>query len=131
LQTPSGTQVFSTAKNLIILYCDDRDNRLALLQSFGAACYQVSAKAGRINLYSALRKLGELGVHDVWLEVGGRLLQSFLSNRLCHRFLLYVAPKMLGSTALSLPVKAQYTFPTVKHVEVFCLGEDTIIEWLF
>ncbi len=54
-----------------------------------------------LNLNAIISQIGRDGVHDLWVEAGGRCFQSLLLQHLINRALFYVSPKMLGDEAQS------------------------------
>ena len=65
-------------------------------------------KNGKIDLKSALIKLGEMGINNVLLESGSGLNGAMLESSLIDGFIIYIAPVILGSDAqamMELPFK--------------------------
>lgn len=58
-------------------------------------------QADGLHLSFIISKLGELGYHDVWVEGGGQLFSALHCANLVQRSYLYLAPKILGETAVS------------------------------
>jgi len=54
---------------------------------------------GKLNLKSALLKLGEMGINNLLLETGGGLNSAMLEAGLIDEFIIYTAPLILGSDA--------------------------------
>jgi diaminohydroxyphosphoribosylaminopyrimidine deaminase/5-amino-6-(5-phosphoribosylamino)uracil reductase len=48
-----------------------------------------------------MKKITELGMHDILLESGPKLISSFIEANLIDEFIIYIAPKILSNTALS------------------------------
>jgi diaminohydroxyphosphoribosylaminopyrimidine deaminase/5-amino-6-(5-phosphoribosylamino)uracil reductase len=57
---------------------------------------------GRVDLDALLRHLGNRQCHDVLVEAGARLAGAFLNAGLVDELVLYVAPKLLGSSGWPL-----------------------------
>ena len=57
---------------------------------------------GKIDLPKALQLLAELEINDVWIEAGSRLAGAFIKQKLVDRFILYMAPKLMGSRSQGL-----------------------------
>ena len=65
-------------------------------------------KNGKIDLKSALIKLGEIGINNVLLESGSGLNAAMMESNLIDEFIIYTAPVILGSDAqamMELPFK--------------------------
>ncbi|WP_332651829.1 bifunctional diaminohydroxyphosphoribosylaminopyrimidine deaminase/5-amino-6-(5-phosphoribosylamino)uracil reductase RibD [Lysinibacillus sp. 54212] len=56
----------------------------------------VPTKEGKLDLNTTLEKLYTLGITDILVEGGGEVNASFLRTGLLQKFLVYVAPKVLG-----------------------------------
>jgi len=57
---------------------------------------------GRLNLDAALAWMGGAGLNEVWTECGPTLAGALLDRGLVDEMVLYLAPKLLGSTARPL-----------------------------
>lgn len=56
----------------------------------------VSVQDGKLNIKEALEALYKEGITDILVEGGGMVNASFLRAELIDKFLVYVAPKVLG-----------------------------------
>lgn len=54
-----------------------------------------------LDLNAIIEHLGEIGYHDVWVEVGGSLFTALHQQQLVHRTYLYLTPSLLGENAIS------------------------------
>jgi riboflavin biosynthesis pyrimidine reductase len=85
------------------LVADDQDRQSVLLTANGAAAlpsrvWRVDADAdGYIRPQDILRKLGQEGVCSVLIEGGRRLFGDFISTGLVDKYIIVVAPRLLGS----------------------------------
>jgi len=52
-----------------------------------------------LNWFDILKQLGQDGCHDLWIEAGGRCVQTLIQNQLLQRAFIYVAPRWLGQDA--------------------------------
>ena len=59
-------------------------------------------KNGKIDLKSALIKLGEIGINNVLLESGSGLNGAMMESSLIDEFIIYTAPVILGSDAQAM-----------------------------
>ncbi|MFZ4076779.1 MAG: bifunctional diaminohydroxyphosphoribosylaminopyrimidine deaminase/5-amino-6-(5-phosphoribosylamino)uracil reductase RibD [Legionellaceae bacterium] len=90
-------KIFETALQCIIYHqkgspgFDDR-----------ASYYDLPTDALGFDLSALFRHLGQLGYHDVWVEAGARLFHALHGAGLVHRTYLYLVPRVLGPSALSL-----------------------------
>jgi len=70
------------------------------LTAAGAEVLELPAKRGRVALPALLHALGDRGVVSMLLEGGAHLAGSFAANGLVDRYLVYVAPMLLGGDGL-------------------------------
>lgn len=63
--------------------------------------YSMPLKNGTMDLESVIHHLGELGIHDLWVEAGGALFSDLHQKKLVHRTYLYLVPFSLDETAIS------------------------------
>ena len=64
--------------------------------------------SGKLNLRSALIKLGEMGINNLLLEAGSGLNGAMTEAGLIDEFIIYTAPLILGSDAnpmIKLPLQ--------------------------
>ena len=97
LRTPLNARVFTTAALVTLLH--DVEAPLQKKQPFEAhqvRCHQINADHSGLNLQEILAVIGQDGIHDLWIEAGGRCFQSFWEQGLIHRALIYQSSKMLG-----------------------------------
>lgn len=48
------------------------------------------------NLHELMNLLGELGITSVFVEGGARINDKFLTSRLVHQYIFYIAPTIIG-----------------------------------
>lgn len=83
---------------------------IAVYPEGGQSCgsFSETLKVGGIGygqpgyLKRALELIAEQNINDVWVEAGSRLSAVFMRENLVDEFILYVAPKLLGSDAKPL-----------------------------
>jgi 5-amino-6-(5-phosphoribosylamino)uracil reductase/diaminohydroxyphosphoribosylaminopyrimidine deaminase/5-amino-6-(5-phosphoribosylamino)uracil reductase len=72
-------------------------DRRAALEALGAEVLVVPAQAdGRVELQALLAALAARGVRSVLVEGGAAIITALLRDRLAHRLVVCVAPKVLG-----------------------------------
>ncbi|MEZ5460056.1 MAG: bifunctional diaminohydroxyphosphoribosylaminopyrimidine deaminase/5-amino-6-(5-phosphoribosylamino)uracil reductase RibD [Steroidobacteraceae bacterium] len=91
----------------------------------------VADPAGRVQLDAALRRLGELGLNEVWVEAGATLSAALQAAGLVDEWVLYVAPVLLGADArplLDMPGAARLAnAPRLRVIDVQPVGADVRI----
>ena len=84
-------------------------------------------KNGKIDLKSALIKLGEMGINNVLLESGSGLNGAMMESNLIDEFIIYAAPVILGSDAqamMELPFKKMSEKISLNILELTQVAND-------
>ena len=84
-------------------------------------------KNGKIDLKSALIKLGEMGINNVLLESGSGLNGAMMESSLIDEFIIYTAPVILGSDAqamMELPFKKMSDKISLNILELTQVAND-------
>jgi diaminohydroxyphosphoribosylaminopyrimidine deaminase/5-amino-6-(5-phosphoribosylamino)uracil reductase len=101
LQTSPGSLLFQTSEVVLIhgpLTPVENERRKNFPPS--VTLRQMTVDHGRLNLKSVLQFIGEQGAHELWVEAGGTLFQTLISEGLTQKSYLYVAPKWVGESGL-------------------------------
>jgi diaminohydroxyphosphoribosylaminopyrimidine deaminase / 5-amino-6-(5-phosphoribosylamino)uracil reductase len=85
--------------SVLIAYAQDLNNQAALLTAAGAELLHLPDTNGKVDLQALLSNLARRGVNEVLLEAGQGLNGAFLQAGLIDEFILYYAPKLMGSDA--------------------------------
>lgn len=119
LRMPTSAQIIKTAKNITLFYDPVfMNNHLIELQELAIQCQPISA------LGDIMHFIGEQGVHDLWVEAGGRLFTALLEAKLVQKVLIYVAPKVLGIDAINAFPTSQNLFAQARSIQWQIVGED-------
>jgi diaminohydroxyphosphoribosylaminopyrimidine deaminase/5-amino-6-(5-phosphoribosylamino)uracil reductase len=133
LRTPPAARLFTTPGDVLILTSlpatDSRwEARGAALAARGARIEMLPAEAGRVPLFMALERLGELEINELQIEAGATVTGALVRQSLVDELLLYVAPKLLGPKALPLvdlpPLGDLGDAPAFELIELRDLGGD-------
>ena len=84
-------------------------------------------KNGKIDLKSALIKLGEMGINNVLLESGSGLNAAMMESSLIDEFVIYTAPVILGCDAqamMKLPFKKMSEKISLNILELTQVAND-------
>ncbi|MGB4072373.1 bifunctional diaminohydroxyphosphoribosylaminopyrimidine deaminase/5-amino-6-(5-phosphoribosylamino)uracil reductase RibD [Pseudomonas sp.] len=87
----------------------------------------VPGSNGHVDLRKLLVELASRGANEVLVEAGPRLAGAFARQGLVDEYQLFVAPKLLGSSArplLDLPLARMADAPAMKIVEMRAVGDD-------
>ncbi len=114
----------------VVVFCSGKapSRKAKLLRTMGVEVVRVRSKNNLLNLDEVLSKLLELGIHDLLVEGGSRLLGSFMEGRFVDRVELFQAPIFLGSGGLPFadwrgPAKVSGA-PCLRDVKRVRLGPD-------
>ncbi|CAH2031244.1 bifunctional diaminohydroxyphosphoribosylaminopyrimidine deaminase/5-amino-6-(5-phosphoribosylamino)uracil reductase RibD [Trichlorobacter ammonificans] len=103
LRTPESVAVLSgpQAKKTIIATCETNPRVHRRYQVQGATVLVCEEQGGRVSMPDLLGKLGEMGVRTLLLEGGSRLAGDMVQAGLIDEFMLFYAPKIIGSDGFS------------------------------
>lgn len=98
LRIPLDAQVLNVeeAKTILVIDQQTSSENIALLKEKGVDVLAVSSNDNGLNLEEVLFALYERGITDVLVEGGGAVNASFLRAGLIDKYLIYMAPKILG-----------------------------------
>lgn len=117
LKIDINSKIFSTAKSITIFHSPNgKSDKISRLVDLGVRCLSIEATKKGINLSDIIAHIGRDSVHDLWVEAGGRLLQSLLDARLVNKLLLYVAPKWITQGYPAFTDGINYNFNNEKIV---------------
>jgi diaminohydroxyphosphoribosylaminopyrimidine deaminase / 5-amino-6-(5-phosphoribosylamino)uracil reductase len=124
-------QIFQTAQSITVFHRPEADpSKRQQLESVNVCCVAVDEQADGLNLNTVLRFIGQQGRHDLWLEAGGCCFSSFIRDNLAQTAYLYVAPKILGHSAIdafsNLPENLSFNF---ESSDWQILGKDAVLKY--
>ncbi|WP_105264495.1 bifunctional diaminohydroxyphosphoribosylaminopyrimidine deaminase/5-amino-6-(5-phosphoribosylamino)uracil reductase RibD [Pseudoalteromonas sp. T1lg76] len=83
---------------------------------------------GQVNLDALLAELAQRDINSVWLEAGATLAGAMAQQQLIDSYIVYIAPKLMGSDAKGLltmgPFTAMTQVPTLHFSDMTPVGED-------
>lgn len=103
LRTPESVAVLSgdLANKTVIATCESNPRVHRRYELQGATVLVCEELNGRVSMADLLRKLGALGMQTILLEGGSRLAGDMLQAGLIDEFMLFYAPKIIGSDGFS------------------------------
>jgi diaminohydroxyphosphoribosylaminopyrimidine deaminase/5-amino-6-(5-phosphoribosylamino)uracil reductase len=123
LTCPRGAKVFNGDGALVFAAKDAPCDSLQ-----GLKIERVARAAGGLDLDAVMRRLAALEVNELLLECGPTLAGAFIAKGLVDEFVLYVAPKLLGSSAAPLLHlrlgKESPPLPAFEFCDVQRIGDD-------
>jgi diaminohydroxyphosphoribosylaminopyrimidine deaminase/5-amino-6-(5-phosphoribosylamino)uracil reductase len=84
------------ARTIIAVTKNAIASKLKKLTNAGAEVLLVQADGGRVDLDDLCNKLGSMGITSILVEGGGELNASLIAAHLVDKFLIFVAPKIIG-----------------------------------
>jgi len=97
LQTPADAQIFKSGGEIWI-YAAIRDAaREATLTALGATVSYLPNAHGKVDLPALMQDLARREINELHVEAGSKLNGSLIREGLVDEFLVYLAPKLLGS----------------------------------
>ncbi|GGH58006.1 riboflavin biosynthesis protein RibD [Comamonas phosphati] len=93
LKAPSGCLIYTSSMN---------QPRIEQLRSQGATVIPMPGSQGKVDLAAMLRDLAARGTNELHVEAGFKLNGSLIREGLVDEFLLYLAPKLLGTAGMGI-----------------------------
>ena len=97
LDTPPDARVLDAPGAVQIYAAQPADQRRAALLARGAQITLVPGASGKVDLAAMLLDLGRQGINELHVEAGHKLNGSFVREGLVDEFLIYIAPKLIGT----------------------------------
>lgn len=97
LELPADANLFVPGRHLSIYTASDDPERRARLEERGATVVALPGAGGKVDLAALLRDLGRQEINEVHVEAGHKLNGSLVREGLVDEFLVYLAPKFLGT----------------------------------
>ncbi|WP_435607294.1 bifunctional diaminohydroxyphosphoribosylaminopyrimidine deaminase/5-amino-6-(5-phosphoribosylamino)uracil reductase RibD [Pseudomonas knackmussii] len=85
---------------------------------------------GHVDLSKLLAELGSRGVNEVLVEAGPRLAGAFARQGLVDEYQVFMAPKLLGSSArplLDLPLDKMAEARELRILDIRAVGDDWLV----
>ncbi len=97
LETPASARILTPPGEVLVYCAQPNDERQAALQATGAQVAVAANANGKVDLAAMLDDLARRGINELHVEAGHKLNGSFVREGLVDEFLVYVAPKLIGS----------------------------------
>lgn len=132
LLIPTNAKVFDTTAKITVFHSEDDKHKMVALKRRGVNCHRVTQKNDHLCLTEVINKIGADGVHDLWVEAGGKVFSAFIRQRLVQKSLIYVAPKLLGISAYPAFKEEFDSLNGAKSIDWHSKGDDVIceIDWV-
>ncbi len=127
LQTPPGARILEPPGQVLIYAAEPDGERRAGLLERGAEIALLPGPGGKVDLAAMLADLAQRRINELHVEAGHKLNGSFVRERLVDEFLVYLAPKLLGSgreLAALGPLERLEDALELRFVSVTPIGDD-------
>lgn len=103
------------------------DEQAAQYQEAGHRLLAFPSAEGRVDLRALLQHLAQEGANEVLVEAGPKLAGAFASQGLVDEYRIFMAPKLMGSTArplLDWPMSQMSEAAPLRITEIRAVGDD-------
>ncbi|MGE7876192.1 bifunctional diaminohydroxyphosphoribosylaminopyrimidine deaminase/5-amino-6-(5-phosphoribosylamino)uracil reductase RibD [Peribacillus muralis] len=130
LRIPLEANVVETSKAKTIIVTQEHapEDKMAVLSEKGVEFIFVQKNDDGLDLSALMKELFNKGITDVLLEGGSEVNASFLRAGLIDKFLIYVAPKLLGGRNSLTPFTGVNVDTMDEALDVAFSGVDTFGE---
>lgn len=97
LETPLNAHILGASRTRFIYAAVPNDAKKVALEALGATVIYLPDEDGKVDLAALLRDLAKREINELHVEAGHKLNGSFVRAGLVDEFLVYLAPKLLGS----------------------------------
>lgn len=112
LSTPVEAKLLDAPGRALIASSAPADGDTAqALRTRGAEVLTLPAQGGRVDLTALVTELARRGINELHVEAGATLNGALLAADLVDEFLIYLAPKLLGSG------RGMWNLPTLERLE--------------
>lgn len=128
LEIPLDAHVLKAPNGCFIYTCSTNQSKIEQLQALGATVIGMPNAMGKVDLGGMLRDLAQRGTNELHVEAGFKLNGSLIREGLVDEFLLYQAPKLLGTGAMGIanfgPLNELHDGLQLEFRDVTHLGPD-------
>lgn len=128
LRVPLDAPFFAAGPALVACVADQGRS-----EEYAAAGHELLVLAGadgKVDLPALLDLLGRRGINEVLVESGAQLAGAFAAQDLVDEYLIFMAPKLLGSSArplLQLPLEHMSQAPALQIADIRAVGQDWLM----
>lgn len=97
LDTPPAARILDAPGSALVYGAGPAPEREAALRARGAEIAFMANASGKVDLHAMLHDLGARGINELHVEAGAKLNGSFVREGLVDEWLVYMAPRLLGS----------------------------------
>ncbi|MAR92544.1 MAG: bifunctional diaminohydroxyphosphoribosylaminopyrimidine deaminase/5-amino-6-(5-phosphoribosylamino)uracil reductase RibD [Pseudomonadota bacterium] len=127
LRTPVDAGLLRQPGATLIVGAVRDEPRAQALAAAGAEVLVLPGANGRVDLQALLRELAAREVNEVLVEAGAVVAGAFLQQELAQRWVCYMAPKLMGSSArpvLDFPLHHMHESRALELTDLRAIGQD-------
>lgn len=129
LRLRDNLNIYQSTEKLIIFHSNNVDrSKIKHLSAQGIVCRACDTQAQGLDLGHVLAYIGRDGIHDLWVEAGGRCFESLFEDKLINSALIYTALKTLGPNATPGFSKSFELLQGAKNTTWKSMGEDMLCQ---
>lgn len=132
LRIPHDAKILSQAgKTLIATAVSNEDLESEMRQRWNVEFVHCPDKHGKIDLKKLLQYLAKKQCNEVLIETGAKLAGGFLQQNLIDEFIIFMAPKIMGSKTKGLfefELNSLSESHQLRIKDIYATGEDWCIE---
>lgn len=129
LRFPSHAKVSKTASSVTLFHSAAVEiSKIKLLEEKGIHCVPIEYNEAGFKWEALLNYFGEIGVHDLWIEAGGRVFESLIAANILNKAYVYVAPISIGADGYSSFNKSIEIANKARSVKWHSLDQDGLCE---
>ena len=127
LDLPLSARLLAPPGRVLIYAAAPEASRRAALERLGVEVALLPSPSGKVDLAAMLLDLGRRGINELHVEAGHKLNGSLVREDLVDEYLVYVAPKLLGTgreLALFGPLERLEDAVALQFSSVTPIGQD-------
>lgn len=97
LRSPLTARIFQQPDSVLVYAARPPADRLQAFTAHGIEVVDMANAHGQVDLTAMLADLAQRGINELHVEAGGQLNGSLVRDGLVDEYLIYLAPKLLGS----------------------------------
>ncbi len=122
-------EIWKNDQPITVFYSAENSGKIpANLHDRGIRFISIEEQNNQLDLGQTMQIIGSDGVHDLWVEAGGRLLKSLMETKLVHKLIVYCAPKWLGNQAQSAFNEGILSFDQFSRKQWHFVGDEAVLE---
>jgi len=127
LKFTNSLQVYDFAEKITLFHGFIKEKKnFSILNEEKIKSYEIEEKNGLLVLKKVIEFIGKEGIHDLWVEVGPRMICGLIEEKLINKMYFYIAPKIIDKNYMDA-----FLCDFIKSASSFkwsSLGPDGLLE---